>query len=74
MTGDWNEVHTAFYRVAVTITEVEGQNTHFPLVQNGENNNINVKEPDSKKCLIKNNNELPVKADVTDEFLKGNRC
>jgi hypothetical protein len=57
--------------VAVTITEVEGQNTHFLLVQNGENN-IKVKEPDSKKRLIKNNDELPVKADVTDEFLKGN--
>jgi hypothetical protein len=58
--------------VAVTITEVEGQNTHFPLVQNGENNNIKVNEPDLKKHLIKNNDELPVKADVTDEFLKGN--
>jgi len=27
MTGDWN-AHLAFYCTAVTITEVEGQNTH----------------------------------------------
>lgn len=52
MTGDRNETHFAFYCVAVTITEVEGQNTHFPLVQNGENNNIKVKEPNLKKGLI----------------------
>lgn len=72
MTGEWNKAHLVFYCVAVTITEVEGQNTHFPLVQNGENNNIKVKEPDLKKRLIMNNDELCVKADATDEFLKGN--
>jgi hypothetical protein len=70
MTGEWDEAHLAFYCVAVTITEVEEQNTHFPLIQNGKNNNIEVKEPDLKKCLIKNNDELRVKADVKDEFLK----
>jgi hypothetical protein len=48
------------------ITEVEGQNTQFPLVKNGEKNNIKVKEPDLKKHLIKNNDELCVKADVTN--------
>jgi hypothetical protein len=51
---------------------VEGQNTHFPLVQNGEKNNIKVMEPNLKKRLIKNNDELCVKADFTDGFLKGN--
>jgi hypothetical protein len=51
---------------------VEGQNTHFLLVQNGEKNNIEVKEPNLRKRLIKNNDELWAKADVTDEFLKGN--
>lgn len=72
MTGEWNEAHLAFYCVAVTTTEVEGQNTHFPLIQNDENNNIKVKEPDLKNRLIKNDDELCVKADVTDKFLKGN--
>lgn len=58
--------HLAFYCTAVMITEVEGQNTQFPLVKNGEKNNIKVKEPDLKKHLIKNNDELCVKADVTN--------
>jgi hypothetical protein len=72
MTGDWNEAHLTFYCAAVTITAVEGQNTHIPLVQNGKNNNIKVKEPDLKNRLIKNNDELCVKADVTNEFINRN--
>lgn len=69
MTGDLNEAHLALYCM---VTEVEGQNTYFPLVKNGDNNNIKVKEPNSKKRLIKNNHELSAKADVKNEFLKGN--
>lgn len=33
---------------------------------------MKVKEPDFKKHLIENNDELCVKADVTNEFLKSN--
>ena len=72
MAEDLNEAHLALYCMAVIVTEVERQNTHFPLVKNGDNNNIKEKEPDSKKHLIKNNHELSAKAHVTNEFLKGN--
>jgi hypothetical protein len=54
MIGDLNEAHFALHCVAVQISELHGQNTYFPWVQNGDNNNIKVKEPEWKKDVIKN--------------------
>jgi hypothetical protein len=53
MIGDLNEAHFALHCVAVQISELYGQNTYFLWVQNGDNNNIKVKEPDWKKHVIK---------------------
>jgi hypothetical protein len=54
MTGDLNEAYFALNCVAVQITELHEQNTYFPRVQNRDNSNIKVKEPDWKKHLTKN--------------------